>query len=322
AISSFYALAQLRDVETLWAVKSESEDFAVEQPAESIAETATVEAISAFDELASINESETESAEPAETAVADSVAETVAEEAKAEAVIAEKPVDTFDIDASVEEEFRKIMSGHSSDAVIEEENKQIADDDMSDDLSDEVLAQSGGVDSSDNELVGTLPDGAVSAEPEKPRTMDFFDLPDEALKPEPPVLEKAPDENVAEVEDLFGSLLIDEPEEKNKLSDPSEVFNMFDTDESQDDFDKYQDEKIEEESEKKKTTDTRKYIAQDIADNIASFSQLLEPLNAIKENKIRGKSGILFDWEMRIQALIGDLPIKTYWRNNFRNYEI
>ena len=214
------------------------------------------------------------------------------------------------------------MSGHSSDAVIEEENKQIADDDMSDDLSDEVLAQSGGVDSSDNELVGTLPDGAVSAEPEKPRTMDFFDLPDEALKPEPPVLEKAPDENVAEVEDLFGSLLIDEPEEKNKLSDPSEVFNMFDTDESQDDFDKYQDEKIEEESEKKKTTDTRKYIAQDIADNIASFSQLLEPLNAIKENKIRGKSGILFDWEMRIQALIGDLPIKTYWRNNFRNYEI
>ena len=25
---------------------------------------------------------------------------------------------------------------------------------------------------------------------------------------------------------------------------------------------------------------------------------------------------------MRIQSLIGDLPIKTYWRNNFRNYEI
>ena len=80
--------------------------------------------------------------------------------------------------------------------------------------------------------------------------------------------------------------------------------------------------KAEEESEKKKTSDTRKYIAQDIADNIASFAQLLEPLNAIKENKIRSKSGILFDWEMRIQALIGDLPIKTYWRNNFRNYEI
>ena len=78
--------------------------------------------------------------------------------------------------------------------------------------------------------------------------------------------------------------------------------------------------KAEEESEKKKTSDTRKYIAQDIADNIASFAQLLEPLNAIKENKIRSKSGILFDWEMRIQALIGDLPIKTYWRNAIMRY--
>lgn len=123
---------------------------------------------------------------------------------------------------------------------------------------------------------------------------------------------------------MFGNLLMDdEPEVKKTFNDPSEVFSLFDTaDGGQDDFDKYSDEKIEEESEKKKTSDTRKYIAQDIADNIASFAQLLEPLNAIKENKIRSKSGILFDWEMRIQALIGDLPIKTYWRNNFRNYEI
>ena len=157
---------------------------------------------------------------------------------------------------------------------------------------------------------------------EKPRTLDFFDLPDEAYKTVAPTEEESGG-NVADVEDLFGDLLIDdEPDEKKTLSDPAEVFSMFDTDASQDDFDKYNDEKIEEENEKKKTTDTKKYIAQDIADNIASFAQLLEPLNAIKENKIRSKSGILFDWEMRIQSLIGDLPIKTYWRNNFRNYEI
>ena len=70
------------------------------------------------------------------------------------------------------------------------------------------------------------------------------------------------------------------------------------------------------------TSDTRRAIAQDIADNIDLFAQLLEPLNAIKENKVRVKSGILFDWEMRIQSLIGDPPIKSYWRNNFANYEI
>ncbi len=163
---------------------------------------------------------------------------------------------------------------------------------------------------------------AGSGTEEKPRTLDFFDLPDEAYKTVPTVEEKQ-DDTAADMEDLFGNLLVDdEPEEKKTFTDPDEVFSMFDTDAGQDDFDKYNDEKIEEENEKKKTTDTKKYIAQDIADNIASFAQLLEPLNAIKENKIRSKSGILFDWEMRIQSLIGDLPIKTYWRNNFRNYEI
>ena len=37
------------------------------------------------------------------------------------------------------------------------------------------------------------------------------------------------------------------------------------------------------------TSDTRRSIAQDIADNIELFAQLLEPLNAIKENKVRVK---------------------------------
>ena len=192
------------------------------------------------------------------------------------------------------------------------------------DISDDDLEQTSGIfeESTLSDELSETPDEPIDAD-EKPRTMDFFDLPDEAYTPAQ-VTEEKHDENVAEVEDLFGNLLMDdEPEVKKTFNDPSEVFSLFDTaDGGQDDFDKYSDEKIEEESEKKKTSDTRKYIAQDIADNIASFAQLLEPLNAIKENKIRSKSGILFDWEMRIQALIGDLPIKTYWRNNFRNYEI
>ena len=194
----------------------------------------------------------------------------------------------------------------------------------SEDISDDDLEQTSGIfeESTLSDELSETPDEPIDAD-EKPRTMDFFDLPDEAYTPVQ-LTEEKHTENVAEVEDLFGNLLMDdEPEVKKTFNDPSEVFSLFDTaDGGQDDFDKYSDEKIEEESEKKKTSDTRKYIAQDIADNIASFAQLLEPLNAIKENKIRSKSGILFDWEMRIQALIGDLPIKTYWRNNFRNYEI
>ena len=195
---------------------------------------------------------------------------------------------------------------------------------ITEDISDDDLEQTSGIfeESTLSDELSETPDEPIDVD-EKPRTMDFFDLPDEAYTPAQ-VTEEKHDENVAEVEDLFGNLLMDdEPEVKKTFNDPSEVFSLFDTaDGGQDDFDKYSDEKIEEENEKKKTSDTRKYIAQDIADNIASFAQLLEPLNAIKENKIRSKSGILFDWEMRIQALIGDLPIKTYWRNNFRNYEI
>ena len=194
------------------------------------------------------------------------------------------------------------------------------DNEYDDDLEQtgDILSEESGI-AKEQPVIQTVPEEQA----EKPRTVDFFDLPDEAYAPVQ-VAEEKHDDNVAEVEDLFGDLLVDdEPVEKKTFTDPSEVFSMFDTaDAGQDDFDKYNDEKIEEETEKKKTSDTKKYIAQDIADNIASFAQLLEPLNAIKENKIRSKSGILFDWEMRIQSLIGDLPIKTYWRNNFRNYEI
>ena len=154
----------------------------------------------------------------------------------------------------------------------------------------------------------------------RPRTMDFFDLPDTSDNSAQQA--QSEDDRSVSVEELFGDLLA-EPEEKPEpvITSPSEVFSMFDS-ENTDDFDNYKDEKIEAESEKKKTTDTRRQMAQVIADNIESFSQLLEPLYAVKENKVRGKSGILFDWEMQIQALIGDLPIKAYWRRNFQNYEI
>ena len=48
--------------------------------------------------------------------------------------------------------------------------------------------------------------------------MDFFDLPDEAYTPVQ-LTEEKHDENVAEVEDLFGNLLMDdEPEVKKHLT--------------------------------------------------------------------------------------------------------
>lgn len=51
---------------------------------------------------------------------------------------------------------------------------------------------------------------------EKPRTLDFFDLPDEAYKTVEPTEEESGG-NVADVEDLFGDLLIDdEPDEKKR----------------------------------------------------------------------------------------------------------
>ena len=306
------------------------------------------DAVKAFEEIAEQEEtadSETES-EQNETATEEAVSEPVEEAVKAFEEIAQQEEATDSEEKSLEEQFHAIMEEETASEPVssirtaesvEDALKEFGDFiglsetadstgsiGSSEDISDDDLEQTSGIfeESTLSDELSETPDEPIDAD-EKPRTMDFFDLPDEAYTPVQ-LTEEKHDENVAEVEDLFGNLLMDdEPEVKKTFNDPSEVFSLFDTaDGGQDDFDKYSDEKIEEESEKKKTSDTRKYIAQDIADNIASFAQLLEPLNAIKENKIRSKSGILFDWEMRIQALIGDLPIKTYWRNNFRNYEI
>ncbi len=271
--------------------------------------------------------------EPVEEAVKafEEIAEPVAveiSESQAEDMLFEN-IDNIDDDLS--DDMASVRTAESVDDAVKEFSDLIGEPEAAmsminaDAEYDDDLEQTGDIPAEENStaeeqpVIQTIPE----AQTEKPRTMDFFDLPDEAYAPVQAAEEKH-DDNVAEVEDLFGDLLADdEPVEKKTFTDPSEVFSMFDTaDAGQDDFDKYNDEKIEEENEKKKTSDTKKYIAQDIADNIASFAQLLEPLNAIKENKIRSKSGILFDWEMRIQSLIGDLPIKTYWRNNFRNYEI
>ena len=308
------------------------------------------DAVKAFEEIAEQEETADSEAviddEQNETATEEAVSEPVEDAVKAFEEIAEQEETADSEEESLEEQFHTIMAEETASEPVssirtaesvEDALKEFGDfigisetadstgiTGSSEDISDDDLEQTSGIfeESTLSDELSETPDEPIDAD-EKPRTMDFFDLPDEAYTPAQ-VTEEKHDENVAEVEDLFGNLLMDdEPEVKKTFNDPSEVFSLFDTaDGGQDDFDKYSDEKIEEESEKKKTSDTRKYIAQDIADNIASFAQLLEPLNAIKENKIRSKSGILFDWEMRIQALIGDLPIKTYWRNNFRNYEI
>ena len=341
--------------ETAESASTLEEEFA-QAMAENIPESEPVEeAVKAFEEMSEQTEEQPEIAE--ETAESASTLEEEFAQAMAENVPVSEPVEEA---VKAFEEIAEPVAVEIAESQAEDMLFENIDDDLSDDIAsvrtaesvddavkefsdligepeaarsminadaeyDDDLEQTGDIPAEENStaeeqpVIQTVPE----AQTEKTRTMDFFDLPDEAYAPVQTAEEKH-DDNVAEVEDLFGDLLADdEPVEKKTFTDPSEVFSMFDTaDAGQDDFDKYNDEKIEEESEKKKTSDAKKYIAQDIADNIASFAQLLEPLNAIKENKIRSKSGILFDWEMRIQSLIGDLPIKTYWRNNFRNYEI
>ena len=341
--------------ETAESASTLEEEFA-QAMAENVPESEPVEeAVKAFEEMSGQTEEKPETAE--ETAESSSTLEEEFAQAKAENIPESEPVEEA---VKAFEEIAEPVAVEIAESQAEDMLFENIDDDLSDDMAsvrtaesvddavkefsdligepeaarsminadaeyDDDLEQTGDIPAEENStaeeqpVIQTVPE----AQTEKTRTMDFFDLPDEAYAPVQTAEEKH-DDNVAEVEDLFGDLLADdEPVEKKTFTDPSEVFSMFDTaDAGQDDFDKYNDEKIEEENEKKKTSDAKKYIAQDIADNIASFAQLLEPLNAIKENKIRSKSGILFDWEMRIQSLIGDLPIKTYWRNNFRNYEI
>ena len=345
AVKAFEEIAEQEETADSEAeIDSEQNKTATEEPVSEPVE----DAVKALEEIAQQEEtadSETES-EQNETATEEAVSEPVEDAVKAFEEIAEQEETADSEEKSLEEQFHAIMEEETASEPVssirtaesvEDALKEFGDFiglsetadstgsiGSSEDISDDDLEQTSGIfeESTLSDELSETPDEPIDAD-EKPRTMDFFDLPDEAYTPVQ-LTEEKHTENVAEVEDLFGNLLMDdEPEVKKTFNDPSEVFSLFDTaDGGQDDFDKYSDEKIEEESEKKKTSDTRKYIAQDIADNIASFAQLLEPLNAIKENKIRSKSGILFDWEMRIQALIGDLPIKTYWRNNFRNYEI
>ena len=291
--------------ETTEAVSTLEEEFA-QAMAENVSVSEPVEeAVKAFEEIA----------EPEATEIAESQTEDMSFENIDDLSDDMASVRTAEsVEDAVKEFSDLIGEPEAAQSMLNDDNEY--DDDL--EQTGDILSEESGI-AKEQPVIQTVPEEQA----EKPRTVDFFDLPDEAYAPVQ-VAEEKHDDNVAEVEDLFGDLLVDdEPVEKKTFTDPSEVFSMFDTaDAGQDDFDKYNDEKIEEETEKKKTSDTKKYIAQDIADNIASFAQLLEPLNAIKENKIRSKSGILFDWEMRIQSLIGNLPIKTYWRNNFRNYEI
>ena len=346
AVKAFEEIAQQEETADS-EIESEQNDTATEEAASEPVE----DAVKAFEEIAEQEETADREidSEQNDTATEEAVSEPVEDAVKAFEEIAQQEETADSEEKSLEEQFHTIMAEETASEPVssirtaesvEDALKEFGDfigisetadstgstgsTGITEDISDDDLEQTSSIfeESTLSDELSETPDEPIDAD-EKPRTMDFFDLPDEAYTPVQ-LTEEKHNENVAEVEDLFGNLLMDdEPEVKKTFNDPSEVFSLFDTaDGGQDDFDKYSDEKIEEESEKKKTSDTRKYIAQDIADNIASFAQLLEPLNAIKENKIRSKSGILFDWEMRIQALIGDLPIKTYWRNNFRNYEI
>ena len=241
------------------------------------------------------------------------VAEEVAEAPVVEEVV-EAPVAVEVAEAPVAEETIKIAEP----APFIEENLGMSLPDM-DEESDGTHAA---IDSMKDAMISAdfgdlLTDIAVA--PDAPqRTLDFFDNPEEDE------LKQTVSDDEVSMEDLFGDLLAEtEAKTEPDITNPSEVFKMFDTGSvDEDDFDDYKDEKIEKAQEMISTSDTRRAIAQDIADNIELFAQLLEPLNAIKENKVRVKSGIIFDWEMRIQSLIGDPPIKSYWRNNFVNYEI
>ena len=314
--------------EALKAFEEMSEQTEAEEQPEDVAETAE-SASTLEEEFAQAMAENAPGSEPVEEAV--KAFEEIAEPEATEIAESQTEDMSFENIDDLSDDMASVRTAESVEDAVKEFSDLIGepeaaqsmlndDSEYDDDLEQtgDILSEESGI-AKEQPVIQTVPEEQA----EKPRTVDFFDLPDEAYAPVQ-VAEEKHDDNVAEVEDLFGDLLVDdEPVEKKTFTDPSEVFSMFDTaDAGQDDFDKYNDEKIEEETEKKKTSDTKKYIAQDIADNIASFAQLLEPLNAIKENKIRSKSGILFDWEMRIQSLIGDLPIKTYWRNNFRNYEI
>ena len=328
---SIFDLSASEHVEEAVKAFEEMSEQTEEQP--EIAEETAESASTLEEEFAQAMAENVPVSEPVEEAVKafEEIAEPVAveiAESQAEDMLFEN-IDNIDDDLS--DDMASVRTAESVDDAVKEFSDLIGEPEAArsminaDAEYDDDLEQTGDIPAEENSTAEEQPvmQTVPEAQTEKTRTMDFFDLPDEAYAPVQTAEEKH-DDNVAEVEDLFGDLLADdEPVEKKTFTDPSEVFSMFDTaDAGQDDFDKYNDEKIEEENEKKKTSDAKKYIAQDIADNIASFAQLLEPLNAIKENKIRSKSGILFDWEMRIQSLIGDLPIKTYWRNNFRNYEI
>ena len=155
----------------------------------------------------------------------------------------------------------------------------------------------------------------VPAEPMKPKiTMDFFDMPQDDTEE---------DEDVS-VEELFGNLFSGQTVSKPEpvLTKPDDVFTMYKT-EKHDDFDNYHDENIQAQAEKEKTDKIRRQIGENVRDNIELFAPLLEKLYQVKENKIRSKDGIIFDWEMTIQGLPGDdLPLKAYWRRNFTNHEI
>ncbi len=229
------------------------------------------DAVKAFEEIAEQEETADSEAEISDeqnySATEEPVSEPVEDAVKALEEIAEQEETADSEEKSLEEQFHAIMAEETASEPVssvrtaesvEDALKEFGDfigiseiadstgsTGSSEDISDDDLEQTSGIfeESTLSDELSETPDEPIDAD-EKPRTMDFFDLPDEAYTPVQ-LTEEKHDENVAEVEDLFGNLLMDdEPEVKKTFNDPSEVFSLFDTaDGGQDDFDKYSDEK-------------------------------------------------------------------------------
>ncbi|MCH5324449.1 MAG: hypothetical protein J1E39_04475, partial [Eubacterium sp.] len=146
------------------------------------------------------------------------------------------------------------------------------------------------------ELIDELSDDIIN----NGRTMDFFDMPEE--------------DDTATITDLFGEEEEKEPEVNPELAEfmvsSEEIFTITSSGTEQ-----------QPEEEDKEENEEELTIAQDVTSNIQLFEDLLEPLYKVKAGRTSNRSGILFDWELRIQALIGGSALKKYWRLNFGGYE-
>ncbi len=143
------------------------------------------------------------------------------------------------------------------------------------------------------ELIDELSDDIIKSGEHK---VDFFDMPEK--------------DDTASIEDLFGEEEPEEPVAPLAVS-PDEIFNITPSQPT-------------EQTAPQPTSNLPEHVrlaARDIADHIDMFVELLEPMWRIKAGKTGSRSGVFFDWEIRINALIGSPDIKSYWKQNFMGYD-